>query len=911
MIRRALLLVALVASEHHAHATSCVPGFDYGAFAACGVTMSGGGVTNSYDSSIGNYTVSQSSPPSNGNLGENCTTAGSVTLSGSTTTVNGQIDFGPGGSAGSVISTSGGASYDTSSSLGSTLTLTPVTIPPTGTDQGNYTCSSNCSLPTNQTYDTVKAQSTGTVLSLAAGTYVMDSLTLSGNAVLNVATGPVIVYIACNTTSSGLDLSGGTVTNTTQKSTNLVFMLSNNCTSSKISGGSSASYAVYAPGTDITISGGGTIYGAVVGASVKDTGGSAIYYDKALKNFVGGGFACSSTEVSRASPVIATLSSTTAIVQGTYESPTGLATTLSDAASIGTWSFPWIRGHMRARTASTVTSASFSSGTVLFDAGATGKIPAASAGACSAPYGGSCRAIFTNTNSTAASGTTFGTALNVKTLDYSNSTTSTAIGSQIVSGLTAANYVSIIQKILAGSLGGVDRSTVAVIGPSSIAGNAARPTIAYFGALDGELHAVCATIGGTTATKTNVCPALGTELWAFLPRVELPLLKNNVGRIDGSVRVTDIFGDFSTGLGNGTKSWHTILQFQTGFGIGTTPAAYAIDVTDPASPSLLWEVTAPGTSPGTVDFGAGLTTTEGPVLINGVTNNLAVFETNNGGTASATTAAVAATAIQSETGNKIWQFTYSYPTPPRGNSADLPMALIGIPGGAVGVDLQSQGYFTDFVFGDLFGNLWRVNAATGVSRNGATTPLFSFSTNLHPIGAPPAIYSDGTNEYAAFASGGYADPTSTAWTTTGQRIIAVKLSYTGSTLNETAGTGANMPINQLLSGAAASDKSYAQALVVGNQLFVTSDSSDVNLSTYGTSGAITGHLTTVAISGAASTTVVSMTPVANGAGSVVNDTAGTGVYGAYQLATTNGSTGSKVDLSIPSTLRRNAWLRTM
>ena len=911
MIRRALLLVALVAAEHHAHATSCVPGFDYGAFAACGITMSGGGVTNSYDSSIGNYTVSQSSPPSNGNLGENCTTSGSVTLSGSTTTVNGEIDFGPGGTAGSVINTSGGASYSSSGALGSTLTLTPVTIPVTGTDQGNLTCSSNCSPAANQTYDAVTVKSSGTVITLSAGTYVMDSFTMSGNSILSVGSGPIIVYIACTATSSGLDLSGGTVANSTQKSTDLVFMLSNNCTSAKITGGTSASYAVYAPGTDVTISGGGTIYGAIVAADVKDTGGSAIYYDKALKNFVGGGFSCTSTEVSRASPVLATVSAVTAIVQGTYESPTGLATTLSNSASITSWTFPWIKGHMRARTASTVTSASFSSGTVLFDAGATGKIPAAAAGSCAAPYGGTCRAIFTNTNLASTTGTTFGSALNVTSLDYTNGTSSTTIASQIVSGLTSTDYRNIISKILSAKLGGVDRATVAVIGASTIAGNGARPTIAYFGALDGELHAVCASIGGTTATKTSVCPALGTELWAFLPRVSLPLLKNNVGRIDGSVRVTDVFGDFTTGAGLGTKSWHTILEFQTGFGVGTTPAAYAIDIPDPASPSVLWEVTAPSTSPGTLDFGTGLTTTEGPVLVNGVTKNLAVFETNNGGTTSATAAGVVTTAIDSETGNKVWQFTYAYPTPPRGVSTDLPMALIGIPGGAVGVDLQSQGYFTDFVFGDLYGNLWRLNAADGTSRNGTSTPLFSFTTNKHPIGAPPAIYSDGTNEFAAFASGGYADPTSTAWTTTGQRIIAVKLSYTGTTLNETGTVSTNVPINQAFTGAAASDKSYAQALVVGNQLFVTSDSSDVNLSTYGTSGATTGHLTTVDITGASSTTVVAMTPVANGAGSVVNDPAGTGVYGAYQLATTNGSTGSKVDLTIPTTLRRNAWIRTL
>lgn len=910
MIRRALLVLSLaMVAEHHADAASCVPGFDYGAFASCGVTMSGGGVTNSYDSSIGNYSASQSTPASNGNLGENCTTAGSVTLSGSTTQVNGEIDYGPGGSS-SVISSSGGASYDSSSALGSSLTLTPVTIPTTGSNLGDLTCQNDCTATTNNTYHDVKV-SGGSTITLSAGTYVMDTLNLSGNSILNVSSGPIIVYIACvDTTQNALDLSGGTVANASQKSTDLVFMLSSTCKSAKISGGAQASYAIYAPGTDITISGGGTLYGAVVGATVTDTGGSAIYYDKALKNFVGGGFACTSTEVSRASPVIAAVSGQTAIVQGTYESPTGLATTLTTSASVGLWSFPWIKGHVRARTASTVTSASFSSGTVLFDAGAAGKIPAASGTACTAPYSGTCRGIFTNTNATAATGTTFGSALGVTTLDYSNSTTSTTIGTSIVSGLAATDYTAIVKKILSAGLGGVDRATVAVIGPSTIAGNGARPTIAYFGALDGELHAVCASTGGTTATKTNICPALGTELWAFMPRVELPLLKGNVGRLDGSVRVTDIFGDFTSGTGNGTKSWHTIVEFQTGFGVGTAPATYAVDVTDPASPSLLWEVTAPGTSPGTIDIGTGLTVSAGPVLVNGITKNLAVIETNNGGSAASTTAGVVATAIQSETGAKVWQFTYTYPSPPRGVAADLPMALIGVPGGAVGADLVGTGYFTDFVMGDLYGNLWRLNSVDGTSRNGTNTPLFSFTTNKHPIGAPPAIYSDGTNQFAAFASGGYADPTSTAWTTTGQRIIGVKLAYTGSTLDETS-TGSNIPINQALSGAAANDKSYAQVLIVGTQLFVTSDSSDVNLSTYGTSGAVTGHLTTVDITGTASTTVVAMTPVANGAGSVVNDSSTTNVYGAYKLGTTNGSTGATTDLRTPASLKRNVWLRTL
>ena len=219
-------------------------------------------------------------------------------------------------------------------------------------------------------------------------------------------------------------------------------------------------------------------------------------------------------------------------------------------------------------------------------------------GACSAPYSGTCRAIFTNTNSTAASGTTFGSALAVTTLDCSNSTSSTTIGSKIISGLTSTNYTSIISKILAGSLGGVDRSTVAVIGPSTIAGNGARPTMAYFGALDGEIHAVCASTGGTTATKTNICPALGTELWAFLPRVVAAAAQGQRRpHRRQRARHRHLRRLLERQRQRHEELAHDRSQFQTGFGIGTTPAAYAIDITDPASPTLLWEVTAPGTSP--------------------------------------------------------------------------------------------------------------------------------------------------------------------------------------------------------------------------------------------------------------------------------------------------------------------------
>src|SRR5439155_7610611 len=120
------------------------------------------------------------------------------------------------------------------------------------------------------------------------------------------------------------------------------------------------------------------------------------------------------------------------------------------------------------------------------------------------------------------------------------------------------------------------------------------------------------------ASVVGVCDALGRELWAYVPRVNLPNLRYNLARVDGSPRVLDVYGDFGTG----TKSFRTVLVFQTGGGdpskTGATPAIYAMDVTDPSAPSVLWEYTiANADTRGTLALGVGLTVAAGDALING------------------------------------------------------------------------------------------------------------------------------------------------------------------------------------------------------------------------------------------------------------------------------------------------------
>lgn len=898
---------ALLATPRIADA-SCIPGFDYAVFADDAIHIQGGSTVDSFNSSAGTYSQTATCG-TNGDLGTNSTAADEVELLSASINVCGDVYVGAGGTAGTVIDQHANANVTGTKGAQSTnTTLTPPDLPtpalPNASPFSPSWTNTHATLAPGFTYGDVSCKNGS--LTLSSGKYVVSTLSLTSNCELRVSGGQIEFYF-----TSSLDLHGGEIVNTTGVPGNLIFFGTSAASTAGVQGGVDAYFALYAPTATCTVQGNADIYGAIVCRSADLQGNGNVHYDIALGALGGGGFACTG-EVSRAAPVIALLNGGTEhLVQGSFEPPTAAITTITSAATIATWTFPYQLGHMRARVASTVTTtaSSFSAGTVYFDAGATGMIPDADYTGCTS-FNGSCRHVFTNTNSDAANGTTFH-----PTTAVLSDTTADAIGALIVptvTGLTTTNYQAIIHKVLDAKLGGVDRSTVAVIEASQFAGASTRPAMAYFGGTDGMLHAVCAQAGGRTASSpsADICPAAGTELWAFIPRVQLPLIGLNTARIDGSVRVADVFGDFTNNPATGTKSWHTILTFQTGFAIGSKPAVYAFDITDPANPTLLWEYTVP-TSPAAAEVGTGLITAMASPYIKGVLTNMAVVQTNNGGSG---TAGVVATALSQETGTKIWQFSDIYPVAPRGVAADGPMPTTAIPGGAVGVDSDGQNYISDFVMGDIMGRLWQLNAVDGTSRNGTSTPLFSFTTNRHPFGSPPAIYSRNGTLYAATASGGYTDPVSTSWTSTTQYLIGVKLSYRSSTtLTEATTASATGPVG-INTALTSGDRTFSQALVVGTQLFLTSDSSDINLATYGTSTAQTGRLTTFDITtGGTPTTAV----ITSGATSLAYSSGTNQLYSSSRnsqeqlsAAPTNQSGGEKVDLESAPQMSRNLWLRS-
>jgi type IV pilus assembly protein PilY1 len=163
-------------------------------------------------------------------------------------------------------------------------------------------------------------------------------------------------------------------------------------------------------------------------------------------------------------------------------------------------------------------------------------------------------------------------------------------------------------------LGGFVHSQVAVIPDSPYitnVGGKSRPTVAYVGGLDGELHAFYVPRGdgqesgytGPTQTPTTLSgisaatvfptsyasgfntstPAL-TELWAFIPPGQLPFLSTNQAQVDSSPVVIDVFGDFN---GDGIRTWHTVLVASAG---GGSRELFALDITNPLAPTLIWDL---------------------------------------------------------------------------------------------------------------------------------------------------------------------------------------------------------------------------------------------------------------------------------------------------------------------------------
>lgn len=243
------------------HATSIASLSDspYGIVGLNFVTMSGGASDSYYSAS--NVTGYSSAPQNSGTIASN----GNITLNGGAA-INGNALAGPG----MTVNASPSAVSGTIGNLTQALSFPNVSF-------GNAASSNNnASIPS--TYFSSSKDLTlngGATLTLSSGTYFIRNLAITGGSSLQFL-GPVTMYV-----TGSVSLSGGSVSTSANVPSNFRLYVGSSGTVT-VSGSSTLYADVYAPQSDFTISGGGTLAGRIVALSITESGNSNLYYDMSL-----------------------------------------------------------------------------------------------------------------------------------------------------------------------------------------------------------------------------------------------------------------------------------------------------------------------------------------------------------------------------------------------------------------------------------------------------------------------------------------------------------------------------------------------------------------------------------------------------------------------------------------------------
>jgi type IV pilus assembly protein PilY1 len=306
---------------------------------------------------------------------------------------------------------------------------------------------------------------------------------------------------------------------------------------------------------------------------------------------------------------------------------------------------------------------------------------------------------------------------------------------------------------------------------------AGRTTILLAGANDGMLHAF---------TESD-----GDESWAFIPPVLLADLKNLTaisGTRDYYVDSSPIVADVKTG-----GTWKTIAVFGLRRG---GKYYYALDITNPTSPSYLWSFT---------DTNLGESWSEpaiGKVKMSDGTDKWVAFvgggfDTTHGNYDIGSKLSEAFFVIDLSDGAKLWEYYRA-----TGSTDDRQYMNFSIPASPTAVDLNADGYIDKVYMGDVGGQLWKFDVSApatisgGLVTNWTGKRLFTAaSSQTNPPGAgefyptqaiftaPSLAYDAAKNLWIFFGTGDRYHPNNTS----SNRFYGIKENTTmtnGSTLTE-------------------------------------------------------------------------------------------------------------------------------
>ncbi len=268
------------------------PLLSFAAFAtssACGaVNLLGGSITDSFDSSRGTYQQTRAL------LGGNLGSFGNVSI-GDHSTVNGSIEVPEptvGSCPGNDVTLGPGATVTGQQAGGALAAFLPLktmatlpAVPPIQAGTGKLVVNKDQKLAPGK-YGDIQVQGTAE-LTFTPGVYYVNSLTVSGNASVAIATdsgtsGAVILYVAGVGQTTPVSLTGNSLTNTTGIPANFQILYGGTGTI-QVAGGSAAYGVVYAPKAAVQMAGGSDWYGAIISSTFSEKGNpTALHYDRSL-----------------------------------------------------------------------------------------------------------------------------------------------------------------------------------------------------------------------------------------------------------------------------------------------------------------------------------------------------------------------------------------------------------------------------------------------------------------------------------------------------------------------------------------------------------------------------------------------------------------------------------------------------
>lgn len=263
------------------------------------------------------------------------------------------------------------------------------------------------------------------------------------------------------------------------------------------------------------------------------------------------------------------------------------------------------------------------------------------------------------------------------------------------------------------------------------AANATRQGMVYVNANDGMLHAFNA--------------STGAEAWAYIPSLVLPSLYKLADKNYASNHVFLNDGSLVRADANLGGAWRTMLVGGLGGGVR---GFYALDVTTPTSPKVLWEFTHDTTksSPYISDPDLGYAYGK-PIVTKLSDGTWVVLVTSGYNNVSPGSGRGILYVLNAQTGAIIRKIDTGVGTTTGGGTvagcsvAPCPSGLARIEGW---IDSATNNTVSYVYGGDLYGNLWRFNLG-GVTSGGGTGTVQSLATladgsgNRQPITSKPEL----------------------------------------------------------------------------------------------------------------------------------------------------------------------------